>query len=173
MRKSFLLTGALAAAISLSAAATQSAHAADVITEATAQQMGNILKQNGFEVTEVGLTSDGKPQVTAKYNNTVFQVLFYGCNNTNPVRCTRIQLRADYNAPEIQLEPLNTYNGSWVFGKAYRYESQGAFGASIEVPVNLEGGVTAANLTSTFDIWRDVLGKFETEAMGFTNTAPN
>ncbi|HRK72045.1 MAG TPA: YbjN domain-containing protein [Micropepsaceae bacterium] len=172
MRKSWLLTAALAATVGFGAATLEVARAADVITEVTAQQMGNILKQNGFEVTEVGVTSDGKPQVTAKHNNTVFQVLFYGCNNANPVRCMRIQLRADYNSPQIQLDPLNNYNASWVFGKAYRYQSDGGYGASIEIPVNLEGGVTAANLTSTFDIWRDVLQKFEAEALGFTNSTP-
>lgn len=166
-------TIAFAAGIAFSVMAAFSAHAEDLISQTTAQQMGNILKQNSFAVTDVGLTSDGNPQVMAKFDQTVFQVLFYDCNTSNPVRCTRIQLRADYNAPTIQFEPLNDYNAAWVFGKAYRYQTDGGFGASIEYAINLEGGVSQANLKSSLDIWRDTVINFERDAMGFSNQPPN
>jgi hypothetical protein len=108
----------------------------------------------GFGSAELDVDLDQSPLITGRMGGFRYRIYFYGCEDGKD--CTAIQFWTYVKAPENPLEAVNDWNRQYRFGRAY-LDNVGDI--TIEMDVNLWGGVTPKNLDDTFDWWRSVLEK--------------
>ena len=87
-------------------------------------------------------------------------VVFYGCDdNSDPLAklCTSIQYSAEFGDAKgpISTEDLDTFNADNRFMKVYFDEDT----MMARYDVNLDGGVTEANMLDDLDTWETLLGE--------------
>ncbi|SFM50767.1 MULTISPECIES: YbjN domain-containing protein [Marinobacter] len=134
------------------------AHAAKMID---GSKPGDILEiAKGFGYATLDTDDDGDPMITGRIDGNRFVIHFYNC--TNGENCGVILLRAAWISDNVDWETLNGWNTRMLVGMAYLDDENDPV---IELPVILEGGVSADNLEEVFDYWRTVLGSFETEVI--------
>lgn len=105
--------------------------------------------------------SDGDPKIAGKIDGVKFGIYFYGCNNH--VDCKDIQFSASWSGAEkIELSTINKFNNKRRYGKAHRSDS-GTM--TLEMPVELQYGVTTSNLESWFDRWKAALSLFDKDVL--------
>lgn len=103
------------------------------------------------------ITTDdvGDPLIIGAIDGLSYRLEFYGCDGDGG--CTDLLFKAAYDAPDVELDDLGAWNRDHRYGKA-------AFGPRgvviVEQAVNLQGGVSEANLDSSFDWWKEVLVEF-------------
>lgn len=100
--------------------------------------------------------SDGDPKIVGKLDGRTYVIYFYGC--TKGLNCKDIVLRAGWGDTKMKVEDMNRWNSETRFGKAY-LDKDGD--PTVEMVINLKGGVSRENLYDTFDFWRVVVDKFE------------
>lgn len=100
--------------------------------------------------------SYGDPMVRGRINGIGYSIYFYGCSEKG-IECSSIQFYAGFLDYTGGLERLNQWNLDNRFGKAYLF-NDGTVGVSLNV--NLDGGVTRANLDDTFGFWDLVIRDF-------------
>ena len=116
----------------------------------------------GWGSASLDVTDAGNPRITGRHEGLEYYVGFYGCNDGR--NCTSIQLRAGFSKSGITVKDMNEWNLNKRFGKA----SLNARGGSwVKYDINLEDGVTRANLDDSFSLWLNaILGQF-TEHIGW------
>jgi len=107
----------------------------------------------GHGSAEISTDNRGDPKIDGRMHGVRYQIFFYGCNNGE--QCTSVQFRAGFTQTNKQtIERMNEWNVSKRFGKA---AIDKAGDATIEMDVNLRGGVCNANFDETIVWWSSVL----------------
>ena len=106
---------------------------------------------------EAALSTDnlGDPLIEGRIGEKVYRLLFYGCSEGR--NCKTLLFSAGWEGDDLTDEMMADWNREKRFGKAY-LDEDGL--ATVEMSVNLHGGVTRANLDDTIDWWRLVLDEF-------------
>lgn len=97
----------------------------------------------------------GDPLVEAIAGGRPYDITFYDC--TGNADCQTIMLRAAFRASGQTADEMAEWNRAQRFGKAY-LDAEG--NPTVEMNVNLTGGVTTANLADSLDRWETVLSEF-------------
>ena len=112
----------------------------------------------GHGSAEISTDSRGDPKIDGRMHGARYQIYFYGCQNGE--KCSSVQFRAGVTQQVKQtVERMNEWNVSKRFGKAAIDKSGDA---TIELNVNLRGGVCNANFDETVGWWSTVLREFLT-----------
>ena len=110
----------------------------------------------GHGSAEIGTDSRGDPKIDGRMHGARYQIYFYGCKNGE--QCTSVQFRAGFTQQAKQtIERMNEWNVAKRFGKA-AIDKDGD--ATIEMNINLRGGVCNANFDETIGWWSTVLREF-------------
>jgi len=106
---------------------------------------------------EAALTTDnlGDPLIQGRIGEKRYDLFFYDCDNGR--RCKSLTFSATWEGGDVTDEMMAGWNREKRFGKAYLDEDGNA---TVEMSVNLHGGVTRVNLDDTIDWWRLVLDEF-------------
>lgn len=151
----------LAACAALLAAGPRPADAAvetrSVVVSLTAGELADVMHAYGYRA-ELGTDGVGDPMVSSSTAGLNYSVLFYDCDGGTPKRCRSLQLWASFELPS-PLEPgkLNTWNRQSRYAKAFTADDGSVV---VELDIELDGGVTQANLHSLFALWDTLLGSF-------------
>ena len=149
---------ALAAAITAAMLAAPAAGAEETIDATDPERILAIAHSFG----EAALTTDnlGDPLIEGRIGEKGYRLLFYGCSENRD--CKTLMFSAgwedDDRTDELTDAMMADWNREKRFGKAY-LDQDGI--ATVEMNVNLHGGVTRANLDDTIDWWRLVLAEFD------------
>lgn len=127
-----------------------SAHDVAVIYE-IARGFGNAVQETD---------GDGDPRITGRAEGIKYSIYFYGC--TKHVNCEDIQFFAYWTNVKAPLETINAWNAENRFGKAY-IDKDGD--VCLIHPVNLNLGVTKANLEDAFEWWVAVAKSFRKDVI--------
>lgn len=103
---------------------------------------------------------DGDPRITGRAEGIKYSIYFYGC--TNHTNCEDIQFFAYWKGVKASLETINAWNAGNRFGKAY-IDKDGD--VCLIHPVNLNLGVTKANLEDAFEWWVAVSKSFRKDVI--------
>lgn len=151
----------LLAVIAISGTAGAATRKDTVVDSITGKEIAALLAGFGYDV-EVDEDDQGDPYFITSKNGTNFVVIFYGCDkNPSSIKriCGDIQFRSSYEAPAAaSLDRMNNWNRDFRFGKAY-VDADGD--PTIEMVVNMSGGVTPSFLRNTLKWWTIVLRDFE------------
>ncbi len=148
---------ALAAAITAAMLAAPAAGAEETIDATDPERILAIAHSFG----EAALTTDnlGDPLIEGRIGEKDYRLLFYGCSEGRD--CKTLMFSAGWEGDDRTDELTDAMMADWNrekrFGKAY-LDEDGL--ATVEMNVNLHGGVTRANLDDTIDWWRLVLAEF-------------
>jgi len=148
---------ALAAAITAAMLAAPAAGAEQTVDATDPERILTIAHSFG----EAALTTDnlGDPLIEGRIGEKDYRLLFYGCSEGRD--CKTLMFSAgwagDDRTDDRTDEMMADWNREKRFGKAY-LDEDGV--ATVEMNVNLHGGVTRANLDDTIDWWRLVLAEF-------------
>ena len=154
----------LAIALSLlSTAFAAAGHAttrgATVLDAVTARELAAVMAEFGYDIE---LKDENGPALVTRRGETKFTISFYGCDKNPDVSrriCGDAQFRSSYNLPDAaSLNLMNKWNNEFRFGKAY---VNGEGRATVEMTINLDGGVTKSYLHSLLKWWGLVLRDFE------------
>ncbi len=106
---------------------------------------------------EAALTTDnlGDPLIEGRIDEKDYRLFFYDCSEGRD--CKTLTFEAGWEGDDLTDEMMADWNREKRFGKAYLDEDGRA---TVEMNVNLHGGVTRANLDDTIDWWRLVLSEF-------------
>jgi len=132
------------------------------ITPAAAQMLDNTAEgitaiARSFGSAQMETTSRGQPLVTGMIGDTRYGILIYGCDGGRG--CESMQFFATFNTSDRNraLDYLNSWNEDQRFGTAYVNDDGSVF---LHWSANMDYGVTQANMTDSFDIWRLTLTAF-------------
>lgn len=100
----------------------------------------------------------GAPKILGRIEGINYSVLFINCDQNNR-DCTMINFYTGFLDVKTPVERINAWNSERFFGRAYLDQDQDAV---VEMDVNLQFGVTQANLDSSFAMWRLILDQFTT-----------
>lgn len=148
---------ALAAAIAAAMLAAPAAGAEETIDATDPERILAIAHSFG----EAALTTDnlGDPLIEGRIGEKDYRLLFYGCSENRD--CKTLMFSAGWEGDDRTDDRTDEMMADWNrekrFGKAY-LDEDGL--ATVEMNVNLHGGVTRANLDDTIDWWRLVLAEF-------------
>ena len=160
----------LLAVIAVSGAAEAASRNDTVVDSITGKEFASLLAEFGYDV-EVDKDDQGDPYFITSTNGTNFVVIFYGCDkNPSSIKrvCGDVQFRSSYEAPDAaSLDRMNNWNRDFRFGKAY-VDADGD--PTIEMVVNMTGGVTRSFVRNTLKWWTIVLRDFE-DHIGWKNAS--
>lgn len=101
--------------------------------------------------------ASGQPKLAGRIDGINYAIYFQNCAQQSV--CDDINLYAGFLDSKPTQDRINTWNKTKQFGRAY-IDPDGD--AALEMDINLKNGVTAANLSSGFAIWRLMLEQFTT-----------
>ncbi len=106
---------------------------------------------------EATLATDnlGDPLIKGRIGEKGYNLFFYDCDEGRA--CKSLTFAATWEADDLTDEKMAGWNREKRFGKAYLDQDGNA---TVEMSVNLHGGVTQANFDGTIDWWRLVLDEF-------------
>ncbi|WP_424944513.1 YbjN domain-containing protein [Aliiroseovarius crassostreae] len=131
--------------------------AAENITAANPQSLMDFFAS---ENATAKMTEDnvGDPKIDMKYYSTEFSVYFYGCDDGKS--CDAIQFFSGYATKgEVAIAKINKWNTEQRFGRAYLTD-EGAARVEYDIYTGADG-ITAEDFSEMFEIWTNLLGKFE------------
>ncbi len=107
---------------------------------------------------EAALTTDnlGDPLIEGRIGEKDYDLFFYNCIEGRD--CKSLTFSATWEGADLTDQMMADWNREKRFGKAYL---DGDGNATVDMSVNLHGGVTRANLDDTIDWWRLVLVEFD------------
>jgi hypothetical protein len=113
----------------------------------------NVVRDHG----DATLSKDtlGDPLIEGVIEEKDYRLLFYNC--TEGRDCKSLMFSATWKTEKLTDAMMSDWNRGQRFGKAY-LDTEGQ--ATVEMNVNLHGGVSRANLDDTVDWWRLVLIEF-------------
>lgn len=142
----------VALVVSISPAVAQSC--TNIVDGGDPARIFNLARGHGSA--EIGTDSRGDPKIDGRMHGVKYQIYFYGCKNGE--QCTSVQFRAGFTQDNKQtVQHMNDWNVQKRFGKA-AIDKDGD--ATIEMNVNLRGGVCSANFDETVGWWSTVLREF-------------
>lgn len=103
----------------------------------------------------IASTQSGEPKIAARIGGVSYVVYFQNCGQ--PRQCDDINLYAGFLDTAPTPEQINDWNASKRFGRAY-IDPEGD--AALEMDITLKNGVSPANLSASFAIWRLMLTQF-------------
>jgi hypothetical protein len=115
----------------------------------------------GFGAAALLSQSNGSPKISGSINRMGYAVYFVNCDENHV--CGEMNFYAGFLDIKPDVSDINAWNSTKRFGRAYL---DGDGDASIEMDINLSGGISRDNLISSFEIWRLVLRQYA-EHMGF------
>lgn len=148
-----VLAALFALMFSVSSAAAQSS-CTNIVDGSDPGRIFNLARGHGSA--EISTDSRGDPKIDGRMHGVKYQIYFYGCKNGE--QCNSVQFRAGFTQDNKQtIERMNEWNVAKRFGKA-AIDKDGD--ATIELNVNLRGGVCNANFDETVGWWSTVLREF-------------
>jgi hypothetical protein len=140
-------------ALAATALVAPTAPAADMIDATDAAAVLEIVSSHG----DASLTEDGMgdPLIEGRIEDKDYRLFFYDCREGRD--CKSLMFSASWEAEDLTEAMMTNWNREQRFGKAYLDEDGRA---TVEMNVNLHGGVTRANFDDTIDWWRLVLAEF-------------
>ncbi len=115
----------------------------------------------GFGSADMDRDAQGDPLINGRIEGVRYSILFYGCTNNRD--CRTIQLVASWEGVNVPPDAVNAWNSRKLFSKVF---STADGGLSLSLPVNLNRGVTRANLEDHFELWTSILAEFRREVLG-------
>lgn len=113
------------------------------------------LAEHGY-VANLITGADGDPLIRGRLSRTDYTVQFYECEAGR--FCNSVQFAAEAPAsPTLTPERLNAFNLRWRYVRAVLDRDT----VRMLLDLNLDAGVSAANLEDTLDIWRQLVEVFE------------
>lgn len=110
-----------------------------------------------FGKAELSTDDEGDPLITGTMNDTDYSIIFHNCQNGK--NCTDLMFSSAWSTSgNFTLEQVNTWNSEMLYGQAYLDDEKDA---TLEMSVNIDGGVTKENLTASFQWWNDIVPEFE------------
>jgi hypothetical protein len=107
------------------------------------------------------LASTGDPMIKGRLSRSDYLIQFYECENG--AFCNSVQFIVQATKPaSLTLEQVNDFNARWRYARATVVGGE----VRLQLDVNLDAGVTAANLEDTLDIWRQLVEFFERDLLG-------
>jgi hypothetical protein len=97
----------------------------------------------------------GQPKIAARIGGVSYAVFFQNCSESRI--CDDINLYAGFLDSKPTQDQMNGWNASKRFGRAY-IDPDGD--AALEMDINLKSGVSPANLSANFAIWRLLITQF-------------
>lgn len=150
----------VAAALTATMIAAAPAYAAGMINEKTQAKQILSIAQN-FGTAQLDKDSDGNPLIKAVMDGRHYNIYFFNCSSKT--QCAEIQFAASWSTKGApSLAKINEWNLGKRFGRAYIGKDKDPW---IEMDVNLNKGVTDANLRDNFEFWRSVMSGFENEVV--------
>ena len=125
-----------------------------VYNDLSGSEIVALLDAHGYQAS---LTTDegGDPLITAKVDGLKFKVQTYDCGKSVPRRCRSLQFIAafslDHPVTSADYAAMNDYNKKKVYGRAFVDDNGDA---DVDMVMNLNGGVLAANLMDTVATWK-------------------
>ena len=148
----------LMAALAYGVLAVPLAQAQDTIfKDISANEISDILGKADI-TNSVTQGADGEPMVLVEQGDLKFLIRGIDCQGGADARCSKIQFRGSIKMKEYPSAAwMNEFNRKWIFGKAY-VRPDGI--ANVEYPINLQEGITEANLLNNFILWGIILDTF-------------
>lgn len=115
----------------------------------------------GFGSAALLSQTNGNPKIAGTINRMGYAIYFLNCDERRV--CSQMNFYAGFLDVKPDDATLNTWNSTKRFGRAYA-DSVGD--ASIEMDINMAGGVSRDSMVSSFEIWRLVLRQYA-EHVGF------
>jgi hypothetical protein len=145
-----LILGLALAAASLTA---PTAHTGEIIDATDPAEVLEVVRNHG----EGTMTKDGMgdPLIEGRIEDKDYRLFFYDCSEGRG--CKSLMFSATWEIEDLTDARIADWNREQRFGKAY-LDTEGR--ATVEMNVNLHGGVTRANLDDTISWWRLVLAEF-------------
>lgn len=151
-----LRTAALAA---LALGVCGTAHALDgrLIDASDPVRVLALLQEMGFTAT---LSEDeiGDPMITGTLGGARYAILSYGCGQQGA--CDSLQFVAVIEGVRLSYERANAYNLRWRYGRLSVTDTGDLV---LKMDLNLDGGVTRANLADSLSLWAEVLATVRRE----------
>lgn len=129
------------------------AHGQTLVAADNVDEVVNIARGYGSASPET--QANGDPKITGRINGVTYQVFFMNC--TDNANCEDLNFYAGFLDNKQTLEVINAWNRDKRFGKAYL---DADLDAVVEFDVNLEHGVSRANLDAAFGIWSIILEQY-------------
>ncbi len=125
----------------------------EIINASDTERIFDVAKNYGN--VSLDIDRDGDPKIVGRLEGTRYSIYFYGCRNGR--NCTDLLFLATWQGGSRSLEQINEWNRTQRLSKAV-IERDGRL--SLQMPINLQHGVTRGNLESTFDWWKEMLSGF-------------
>ena len=140
-------------ALMATAPATSTADIGTILDATDPETVLEIVRSHG----EAVLKKDGMgdPLIEGRVVDKDYRLVFYDCSEGRD--CKSIMFSAVWDVPDLAETRMADWNREQRFGKAYLDEDGRA---TVEMNVNLNGGVTRANLDDTIGWWELILTKF-------------
>lgn len=132
------------------------AYSSDLIFGSNVDEIRTIGMRYAF-MNERTTDKEGDPLLRGEMDGTQFNIFFYGCDSgTN---CKQILFQAGWDLPNgVRPAIINNWNRGNLFGRAFLDDEGDPF---VEMPINLDGGMSAELMDDNFDWWRFVLEEFK------------
>ncbi len=124
------------------------------------KSLRRFMEEIGYRA-ELAQDSGGDPVIRGRLSRTDYLIQFYECENG--AFCNSVQFIAQAQRPaSLSLEQVNDFNARWRYVRASIVSGE----VRLQMDVNLDAGVTAANLEDTLDIWRQLTEFYERDLLG-------
>ncbi len=124
-----------------------------LIDGADVEEIVNVARGYGSATLET--RDDGNPKIAARIDGISYQIYFLNCDEAHV--CEDINFYAGFLDNKPSLEHINAWNRDKRFGKAYLDDD---LDAVVEMDVNMERGISRANLDATFGVWKLILEQY-------------
>ncbi len=131
----------------------QAAETGTLIDGSDVEAVVNIARDYGSAT--VGMQQSGQAKIIARMDGVNYVAYFQNCSAARI--CDDLNLYAGFLDIKPSQERINAWNASKRFGRAY-IDPDGD--AAMEMDINLKNGVSPANLSASFAIWRLILRQF-------------
>jgi hypothetical protein len=137
----------------LLAGSAQAAETGMLIDGSDVDAIVNIARDYGSAT--IGIQDSGQPKIAGLIGGVGYAVFFQNCTARNV--CDDINLYAGFLDSKPTQDQMNQGNASKRFGRAY-IDPDGD--AALEMDINLKNGISPANLSASFALWRLMLTQF-------------
>ena len=131
---------------------------APVYPTITGPELRGLVSDLGYQARLID-TADGTPLIQTAIDGIAFSVFLYDCRAGVPMECGGFGFSAGFTRSALgNADRLSQWNRQRRFGVAF-HDDQGVY---LSMNVNIEGGVTRANIEDTVQLWEQALLDFAT-----------
>ncbi|MCA8906399.1 MAG: YbjN domain-containing protein [Rhodospirillaceae bacterium] len=129
----------------------------EVFPTITGGELRALIREFGYDEARLIDTAAGTPLIQTELDGISFSVFLYDCRGGPPMACGGFGFSAGFDIPgEVDAAQLSNWNRQRRFGVAFA-DDQGVY---LSLNVNIEGGVTRANIEDTLQLWEQALTDF-------------